>query len=168
MRARTCDVILSLRALADFTNGMDNPEDGELAKQMKAEAERKRLMEEQAMKAPTDRRNLTAEQRKALLPKGAIPYDAKENRRIKPTDVPCDFFHKMGACRHGNMCSRKHTLPTSSQTIVLPHLYGNTKESGKVAADLEWTDEEWRMAQQHVEGEGISFLRVSIGFFLII
>ena len=39
--------------------------------------------------------------------------------------VNCPFFYKMGACRHGAACDRKHHHPTSSPTIMLPHLYQN-------------------------------------------
>ncbi|VDK75425.1 unnamed protein product [Litomosoides sigmodontis] len=33
--------------------------------------------------------------------------------------VNCSFYLKIGACRHGDKCSRLHTLPTSSKTILL-------------------------------------------------
>jgi splicing factor U2AF 35 kDa subunit len=39
--------------------------------------------------------------------------------------VNCSFYYKIGACRHGDRCSRKHVKPTYSQTIVLPNLYQN-------------------------------------------
>lgn len=31
----------------------------------------------------------------------------------------CQFFSKVGACRHGAKCVRKHTQPTSSRNIVI-------------------------------------------------
>ena len=43
-----------------------------------------------------------------------------------PTDkVNCSFYYKIGACRHGDRCSRKHVKPSYSQTVLLPNLYQN-------------------------------------------
>ncbi|KAH3683298.1 hypothetical protein WICPIJ_005768 [Wickerhamomyces pijperi] len=39
--------------------------------------------------------------------------------------VRCQFYAKIGACRHGEKCSRKHIRPTSSSTILLSNLYNN-------------------------------------------
>ncbi len=41
------------------------------------------------------------------------------------TQVNCSFYYKIGACRHGDRCSRKHVKPSYSQTILLPNLYQN-------------------------------------------
>ncbi|KAM3722214.1 Splicing factor U2AFsubunit [Dirofilaria immitis] len=35
----------------------------------------------------------------------------------------CSFYLKIGACRHGDKCSRLHIRPTSSKTILLKNLY---------------------------------------------
>jgi len=35
----------------------------------------------------------------------------------------CPFYFKIGACRHGERCSRTHLRPNFSQTIIFPHLY---------------------------------------------
>lgn len=43
--------------------------------------------------------------------------------------VNCSFYYKIGACRHGDRCSRQHIKPTFSQTILITNLYispGNT------------------------------------------
>jgi len=37
--------------------------------------------------------------------------------------VNCPFYYKIGACRHGDRCSRTHLRPTFSQTLVVPHMY---------------------------------------------
>jgi splicing factor U2AF subunit len=37
--------------------------------------------------------------------------------------VNCPFYYKIGACRHGERCSRNHMRPQFSQTILIPHLY---------------------------------------------
>ncbi|XP_003380657.1 conserved hypothetical protein [Trichinella spiralis] len=41
--------------------------------------------------------------------------------------VNCSFYFKIGACRHGDKCSRIHNRPTFSQTILLQNLYQNPK-----------------------------------------
>ena len=41
------------------------------------------------------------------------------------TQVNCSFYYKIGACRHGDRCSRKHVKPSYSQTILLPNMYQN-------------------------------------------
>jgi len=39
--------------------------------------------------------------------------------------VNCSFYFKIGACRHGDKCSRLHNKPTFSQTILLQNMYQN-------------------------------------------
>lgn len=39
--------------------------------------------------------------------------------------VNCSFYFKIGACRHGETCSRKHVKPTFSPTVLLPNIYLN-------------------------------------------
>ncbi|KAG0051891.1 hypothetical protein BGZ83_003218 [Gryganskiella cystojenkinii] len=39
--------------------------------------------------------------------------------------VNCSFYFKIGACRHGDRCSRKHVKPNFSQTILVPNVYHN-------------------------------------------
>jgi len=39
--------------------------------------------------------------------------------------VNCSFYFKIGACRHGDKCSRTHNMPTFSQTVLLKNLYHN-------------------------------------------
>lgn len=40
-------------------------------------------------------------------------------------DRVCNFFVKMGACRHGDGCSKIHPRPTTSFTVLLPMMYPN-------------------------------------------
>lgn len=35
----------------------------------------------------------------------------------------CPFYLKMGACRHGDRCSRIHNRPILSQTVLLQNMY---------------------------------------------
>eukprot|EP00468_Gymnochlora_sp_CCMP2014_P002909 CAMPEP_0167752750 /NCGR_PEP_ID=MMETSP0110_2-20121227/7316_1 /TAXON_ID=629695 /ORGANISM="Gymnochlora sp., Strain CCMP2014" /LENGTH=361 /DNA_ID=CAMNT_0007638409 /DNA_START=1 /DNA_END=1086 /DNA_ORIENTATION=- len=37
--------------------------------------------------------------------------------------VNCPFYYKIGACRHGERCSRVHIKPNFSQTVLIPHMY---------------------------------------------
>lgn len=48
----------------------------------------------------------------------------------------CDFYTKIGACRHGEKCSRNHIKPVSSHTILLPNLYQNPKLDKNEGDDL--------------------------------
>jgi hypothetical protein len=52
--------------------------------------------------------------------------------------VNCSFYLKIGACRHGDRCSRKHIHPQYSQTILLPNVYNNpihTPEGQNMSAE---------------------------------
>ncbi|ELU37680.1 splicing factor U2AF 26 kDa subunit [Rhizoctonia solani AG-1 IA] len=44
---------------------------------------------------------------------------------VQQDRVNCSFYYKIGACRHGDRCSRKHIRPPFSQTILLPNVYHN-------------------------------------------
>ncbi|XP_051023050.1 splicing factor U2AF 35 kDa subunit-like [Acomys russatus] len=47
--------------------------------------------------------------------------------------VNCSFYFKIGACRHGERCSRLHNKPTFSQTVVLLNIYRNPQSSAQPA-----------------------------------
>jgi len=63
----------------------------------------------------------------------------------------CPFYMKIGACRHGDQCSRQHPKPTSAQGLLLAHMYPNTHESLLIATEEPWTDEMYDKAQAHIE-----------------
>lgn len=42
--------------------------------------------------------------------------------------VNCPFYYKIGACRHGDRCSRIHNKPLFSQTILLTNLYTSPEQ----------------------------------------
>ncbi len=54
----------------------------------------------------------------------------------------CPFYLKIGACRHGDQCSRHHVRPTSSQTLLLQHLYpmNATRAGIKISSGEDWDD----------------------------
>ncbi|KAJ1606952.1 U2AG splicing factor U2AF U2snRNP auxilliary factor small subunit [Cryptosporidium canis] len=39
--------------------------------------------------------------------------------------VNCPFYWKIGACRHGEQCSRNHYKPANSPTVIMKHMYEN-------------------------------------------
>lgn len=41
---------------------------------------------------------------------------------MKPP-LKCQFYTKIGACRHGDKCSKAHVKPLSLKVVLLPHLY---------------------------------------------
>lgn len=47
--------------------------------------------------------------------------------------VNCPFYYKIGACRHGDRCSRQHNKPLFSQTILMENMY-TTPDQIKAAA----------------------------------
>jgi splicing factor U2AF subunit len=51
----------------------------------------------------------------------------------KNDELNCEFYFKVGACRHGDRCSRNHIKPTFSQTVLLQNLYVNPHNSAKSA-----------------------------------
>eukprot|EP00164_Ancoracysta_twista_P004324 GFYU01005827.1.p1 GENE.GFYU01005827.1~~GFYU01005827.1.p1 ORF type:complete len:350 (-),score=59.79 GFYU01005827.1:114-1163(-) len=42
--------------------------------------------------------------------------------------VNCPFYFKIGACRHGDRCSRMHNRPSCSQTLLISHMYQNPRQ----------------------------------------
>ncbi|XP_036413427.1 splicing factor U2AF 35 kDa subunit-like isoform X1 [Colossoma macropomum] len=59
----------------------------------------------------------------------------KEPVTSEPTRVivNCSFYFKIGACRHGDRCSRLHNKPTFSQTILIQNIYRNPQNSAQTA-----------------------------------
>ncbi|XP_006171764.1 splicing factor U2AF 26 kDa subunit [Tupaia chinensis] len=64
--------------------------------------------------------------------------------------VNCSFYFKIGACRHGDRCSRLHNRPTFSQTIVLRHMYRNPQNPAQSADGVRGALSEAE-TQQHYE-----------------
>jgi hypothetical protein len=48
--------------------------------------------------------------------------------------VNCPFYLKIGACRHGERCSRVHAKPVESRTILFSNLYQAAKERASMDA----------------------------------
>jgi splicing factor U2AF subunit len=65
--------------------------------------------------------------------------------------VNCPFYWKIGACRHGERCTRNHNKPTISQTLLIPHMYPNPKTTtlmDSTGNPIIFTEE---FCQQHFE-----------------
>lgn len=65
--------------------------------------------------------------------------------------VNCPFYFKIGACRHGDRCSRLHNRPTISQTILLQNMYQNPVLNAPPGPDGLPMPIDQDVAQQHYE-----------------
>lgn len=65
--------------------------------------------------------------------------------------VNCPFFWKIGACRHGDQCSRSHYKPTCAQTLVIRHMYDNPPIAVAIAEGQMVDDEVFDKAADHFE-----------------
>ena len=50
-------------------------------------------------------------------------YDLHLSGTVLVCRVNCPFYFKIGACRHGERCSRLHNKPTFSQTVLCSNMY---------------------------------------------
>lgn len=64
--------------------------------------------------------------------------------------VNCPFYFKIGACRHGDRCSRLHTRPTISPTILLSNMY-QRPDMVTPGMDLQGHAMDPRKIQEHFE-----------------
>lgn len=65
--------------------------------------------------------------------------------------VNCPFYFKIGACRHGDRCSRIHNKPTISQTLLLQNMYQNPATSMPPGPDGLPPQVDPRQSQEHFE-----------------
>ncbi|KAL4159918.1 hypothetical protein PRNP1_000490 [Phytophthora ramorum] len=76
---------------------------------------------------------------------------AEHLARIHGTEedrVNCPFYFKIGACRHGDRCSRLHNKPVFSQTILVSHMYQNP-----IAQVIAQNGDPASLDQRHVDEE---------------
>ncbi|KAJ3126791.1 hypothetical protein HK100_010081 [Physocladia obscura] len=59
--------------------------------------------------------------------------------------VNCSFYFKIGACRHGDRCSRKHVKPNFSQTILIANIYQNPAHEPNCALSEEQLQEHFEL-----------------------
>ncbi|KAK6168513.1 splicing factor U2AF 35 kDa subunit isoform X2 [Patella vulgata] len=65
--------------------------------------------------------------------------------------VNCSFYFKIGACRHGERCSRLHNKPTFSQTVLLLNLYLNPQNTALTADGSHIQMDEFEIQQHYDE-----------------
>jgi splicing factor U2AF subunit len=65
--------------------------------------------------------------------------------------VNCPFYFKIGACRHGDNCTRTHLKPTLSQTIVLAHMYDNPPAAIALSGGTKLPEEMIKETVRHFE-----------------
>ena len=65
--------------------------------------------------------------------------------------VNCPFYFKIGACRHGDTCTRIHNKPPLSQTMVFSHLYENPGAAVAFANGMDVAEEDLVKAVNHFE-----------------
>ncbi|KAI3860307.1 hypothetical protein MKX03_030988 [Papaver bracteatum] len=64
--------------------------------------------------------------------------------------VNCPFYFKIGACRHGDRCSRLHTRPSISPTILLSNMY-QRPDMIAPGATMDPSAQDPRHIQQHFD-----------------
>eukprot|EP01086_Lenisia_limosa_P002653 TRINITY_DN1650_c0_g1_i1.p1 TRINITY_DN1650_c0_g1~~TRINITY_DN1650_c0_g1_i1.p1 ORF type:complete len:193 (+),score=42.27 TRINITY_DN1650_c0_g1_i1:64-579(+) len=78
---------------------------------------------------------------------------AEQLARIYGTEqdkVNCPFYFKIGACRHGDRCSRKHNKPLFSQTLVLANMFQTRQQLAQLNGH-NIPAEDFKADQQHLE-----------------
>ena len=65
--------------------------------------------------------------------------------------VNCPFYFKIGACRHGDTCTRLHNKPPASQTIVFSHIYENPSSAIALADGRDVPKEDRVAAVEHFQ-----------------
>lgn len=84
----------------------------------------------------------------------APPPSAEQLARIFGTEedpVNCAFFFKVGSCRNGDLCNKKHNRPTQGQTLLLSHMYPSTPDSMAISNNDHWDDNMYDRAQAAFE-----------------
>lgn len=65
--------------------------------------------------------------------------------------VNCPFYLKIGACRHGDKCTRVHNKPTVSETILIKNMYQNPPVSIAIAEGQKISKEGLKQSIRHFE-----------------
>lgn len=79
--------------------------------------------------------------------------------------VNCPYFYKVGACRHGEICSRRHNKPKFSQTLLVKHMWLNPQvQFLNVPNDQKPGPDEMREFQAKVQ-EGFNAFYEEVGMW---
>ena len=65
--------------------------------------------------------------------------------------VNCPFYFKIGACRHGDTCTRLHNKPPLSQTMIFSHMYENPPSAIAFADGYQVQEQNLVQAVNHFE-----------------
>jgi splicing factor U2AF subunit len=65
--------------------------------------------------------------------------------------VNCPFYFKIGACRHGDTCTRLHNKPIVAQTVMFFHMYDNPPAAVAFADGMDVKEEPLQDAVLHFE-----------------
>nr|WJH19469.1 U2AF1 [Euglena gracilis] len=65
--------------------------------------------------------------------------------------VNCPFYFRVGACRHGERCSRIHNVPILSQTVLIPHMYLNPVAAPMIDAEGRPVEYDKKYLKDHFE-----------------
>lgn len=81
--------------------------------------------------------------------------------------VNCPFYFKIGACRHGDRCSRLHTKPSISPTLLLSNMY-QRPDSITPGVDPQGQPLDPRKIQDHFEVFNLIFINCisNVGFVM--
>ncbi|KAL6575774.1 hypothetical protein OROHE_000755 [Orobanche hederae] len=72
--------------------------------------------------------------------------------------VNCPFYFKIGACRHGDRCSRLHTKPSISPTLLLSNMY-QRPDMITPGVDAQGQPIDPKKMQEHFEVLSLSFVK---------
>ncbi|XP_055639651.1 U2 small nuclear ribonucleoprotein auxiliary factor 35 kDa subunit-related protein 2 isoform X2 [Toxorhynchites rutilus septentrionalis] len=88
-------------------------------KAREAIAEKERLLEEYRKKQQ-ERERMLAEFLVGIDDHAAV---LKEMNHTRPSQNPCTFFAKTGACRYNARCSSNHSIPGLSEFLLIPNFF---------------------------------------------
>ena len=80
--------------------------------------------------------------------------------------VNCPFYFKIGACRHGDRCSRLHTKPSISPTLLLSSMY-QRPDMITPGVDPQGNPIDPRKIQEHFEVNLQNILNLKILLYLL-
>ncbi|XP_049743060.1 U2 small nuclear ribonucleoprotein auxiliary factor 35 kDa subunit-related protein 2-like, partial [Elephas maximus indicus] len=96
----------------------------EAAARKRQEELEKKFREEWKQQRKEEEQKLQKREREKTVRK--MPHQAEnelENRITEKDRAYCPFYSKTGACRFGDRCSRKHSFPASSPTLLIKSMF---------------------------------------------
>lgn len=77
-----------------------------------------------------------------------VYFDDRRQQRSRQDNQMCNFFMKTGICKYGEKCTKKHTKPLRSHTVMFHRLYSDPVyiERGKLLNEMKKSG---RLEQSH-------------------